>query len=217
MEDRKITIEDLMKIFLTKVKTICNNISETYSIPSEYRNGNTFVLYGAVNEMKAQVVVNDRRLNAIPSSQVEQEVSKFLENRGISTRVGTVATTKSMINFFNNVSAFFSTKVVRITYPDGKSFLVYDPDQYSYPKEVQVQAKGKEASIEEQLKDNVTTTEYRLSVQDELNFINDIVNSRAVEANSQQMFVCSCSSSSCSCSSSSCSSSSSSYIVYMMV
>lgn len=238
MKNQKITIKELMDIFLNRVKLICNNISETYSIPQNYRNGNIFTLYKTpdvltewwnanrhwgvtstvrVSGMKAQIVVSDRRLNAIPLAQVEKEVSQFLESRGISTRTDTIATTKSMINFFNNVSAFFSMKTVRITYPDGKSFMIYDPDNYAYPKGVKVIAKGKESTLEEQINDSMTTQEYEYSVEDELKFINDIVNSRSVDAVSQQMFVCSSSSSSCSCSSSSCSSSSSSYIVYMMV
>lgn len=213
MTDKLISMSDLMTSFLDKIVSCCYNVSENYRIPVNYRNGQVFVLY-TQNDIEVQNVISDNILNGVSRAQIEEEVNSFLSLRGISTKINAVVTTKSMMNFFNNVSVFFAKKVVRVVYPDGNSFLVYN--MYASPDSVRLIAKGSESSLEEQLNDNVNKTECKQSVEDTLNAINNINNEKEIAA-STQMFICSCSSSSCSCSSSSCSSSSSSYIVYMII
>lgn len=226
MANKLASMTDLMNTFLDKILSSCYNINEDFRLPSKYRNGQVFTIAsiavdiggrpGVKQNINVQNIVSDSILNPVSRSEIEQQVRDFLSSRGITTKVNAIVTTKSMMNFFNNLAIFFARKVVKVTYPDNKSFLIYN--KFSSVDSVRLVAKGTESSIEDQINDHVNKVECQQSVEDMLKAINLSSNEKSVAAGSE-MFICSSCSSSCSCSSSSssCSSSSSSYIVYMIV
>lgn len=217
----KISMSELMSETLNKIQNICYNIEgTTKSFPGDLVNNATITLYSKAAVSSGTVVVSstisDSLLATVPLNTVKTQLTNFLSERGITTKVGAIATSKSILNFFNNVAAFLSTKILVIIGPAGGKAIVYNNSDESIPT-VSVIAKGTEVSSELQKQDSITVTDIQASLSELSGAVSRYSNAKMI--NSTVNFVCSCSSSSCSCSSSSssCSSSSSSYIVYMMV
>ena len=217
-ENHPVSMTEIMEWLKENVQDYCNNTNNKLNIPRDARYGNTINMYNDPS-YRVSVYINDTfTQTSVPSSTVLSQMDSFLSSRGLTNRVGSVATTKSVLNLFNNVASFLSAKTQLLHgVVDGKA-LCYNKNSTPEPTTVNVTAKGKPASIEEQLADEVTKAQAKQIIDDFVRAITTNNHARLIGTN-RPSWVCSCSSSSCSCSSSSssCSSSSSSYIVYMVI
>ena len=218
-KDTPISMQEVLSILEENVVGYCSANVPSVSIPSDMINGQVLRFPTNVSSIYFQKTVTDTKAQtAVAVSTVQSELSTFLTQRGIKNsstggKIGAIATTKSVLNLFNNVAAFISSRMVLVQGVNGGRALEYETGN-TVPG-VSLTAKGIESTFTEQISDHVTADQLKTSISEFVSALTRTQNSRTV-ASSTPGFISSCSSSSCSCSSS-CSSSSSSYIVYMVI
>ena len=202
-----IVYQDLVNYTLTQIKNKCSNIDAFASnIPASLRNGSTFQIasqfipaqaHSGAHTMTARGRVSDGVLSVVPSSTVYNEINSFLSSRGIKMNPNDIVNFKDIMNFYNNIAAFLSVKLLLVSNSfNSGTFVFYNNSAVSYPSVSLNHVYGE-----------LTNAEIKNSVQDYLNVINNVSNVHY--ANTIISYACSSSSSS------SCSSSSSMFIAYM--
>jgi hypothetical protein len=146
----------------------------------------------------------DTHLNTVTTETITNEFNQFMTDRGIMAKASSVVTTRGLINFFNNIAAFCSVKLILVTGQNTASkVMFYNQVENTYP----VTSPTQENEL-------VSATDFNSM----LNALNSTINNatklyiaRYTISSSSSSSSSSCSSS---CSSSSSSSSSSTYIAY---
>ena len=211
-----IVYQELLDYALNNISKRCANIGQFASnVPAQLKNGTTWTVgsykttssgkRAAGNTLKAVATVDDSLLNVVSEETVKQQLRDFMASRGIASKDKEIISFKSILNFYNNLAAFISAKLVYITNSYGSgTFVFYNPNTVSIPAV------------------NTTHTDYEYSAAQVQTTVNDLMNAvnnknKIHYANTTLVF--SSSSSSCtSCSSCCCSSSSSSsslFVAYM--
>ena len=121
-----ITYKDLYDDVINRIASICKNIDSMSGIPSTLKNG-TVVRSVTFNACTATFTVNDSLLtdtNYVSIEEVRNQLREFMGNRGINVdesknpptndKKGKRVTTKGILNFYNNLSCFTSTKFVQV-------------------------------------------------------------------------------------------------------
>lgn len=254
-----ITYKDLVDYAVNKIKASCHNIDAFHSsVPAQYKNGSVVtkaskywsrtahdrgVQWRAEHTSTIKATTSDGTLAVVPSATVTSQLNEFMQSRGLLTKEDTVMSFKTIINFFNNLSAFMSVKLWHIyspvqgtrgiifynsgavTYPTVSTNIytpVYTGNKMTYYKPVEP------FNTEEPVYEEVEVDEVQAPTDEEADitldnlqttvdsFISNMNNvSNVHQALITLAYACSSCSSSSSSSSSSCSSSSSSFIVYM--
>ena len=226
-----IYFEDLIKYSLDLIGQKCRNVyrnsqSETrLPTESEFDNGNEYVFsYGNPSKMYVTPRCNSYAKvqlgeffgpTSTTSISVAYQLRIFLQQRGVLSKAKSVMTTKSILNYFSQLSIFINYKVKTLTtYDNSSKYVLYDYYSNNVPTE-EFSDDQNNITIEDETKyiDNLLSC-----IADKTNINSNSLIVRYVSSSSSSSSSCSCSSSSsCSCSSSSCSSSSSSFIVYMLI
>ena len=226
-----IYFEDLIKYSLDLIGQKCRNVyrnsQSEVKLPteSEFDNGNEYVFsYGNPSKMYVTPRCNSYTKvqlgeffgpTSTTADSVAYQLRIFLQQRGVLSKAKSVMTTKSILNYFSQLSIFINYKVKTLTTYDNKSkYVLYDYYSNNVPTE-EFNDDQNSITIEDETKyiDNLLSC-----IADKTNINSNSLIVRYVSSSSSSSSSCSCSSSSsCSCSSSSCSSSSSSFIVYMLI
>ena len=114
---QKITYNDLVSQVISKIENVCQNVGSFRGVPAAMQYGH--VNYNATggNGQNFKITVDDSMVqNTVSLSDVQSQLTSFLNTRGISTSaVGNkVITTRDMLNFYQNVAIFVSAKIVQI-------------------------------------------------------------------------------------------------------
>lgn len=254
-----ITYKDLVDYAVNKIKASCHNIDAFSSIvPEQYKNGSVItkaskywprtshpwgVQWRAEHTSTIKATTSDSALAVVPLATVTSQINEFMQSRGLLTKEDTVMSFKTIINFFNNLSAFMSVKLWHIyspvqgtrgiifynsgavTYPTVSTSTynpVYTGNKIIYHKPVEPynpeQPEYEEIEIDEvqaptDEEADITLDNLQTTVDSFISNMNNVSNVH--QALITLAYACSSCSSSSSSSSSSCSSSSSSFIVYM--
>jgi hypothetical protein len=76
----------------------------------------------------------DTNFSVVTTATIANEFEQFLISRGINTKSRKEITIKGILNFFNNVSAFCSVKLVMVTSQlTDRQFIFYYPGAVTYP------------------------------------------------------------------------------------
>lgn len=198
-----LTYGQLTTQFLNWIKNNCSNINSiSESVPEEYKDGYTVNLANATYSISMQAFYN-----VVSSDTVDSQFNDFMSSRGIIAKSSVKVSTKGIINFWNNVAAFCSVRIVMITgvFSNGGVVRMYNPNGVTYPE-----VSGYSGT------ELIAAADINSALGGLEGILNNV--SKALKVNySQTKIWCSCSSSSSSSSSSSCSSSSSAFIGYMKI
>ena len=218
-----ITYQDLIDKTLSVISEMCCNIdSLSSSVPAElksgwtsdiatgetYRtnyNGSSAGLSNTAIPIKATITaVNHSYLDIVSLDTVKSQLTSFLTNRGIATKIDTTVTLRGLLNYISNVSSFIAAKCAFVaSYKVPNGIVAYQSRANSYIGLV---------TDENEPIDQYIIKDFTGLVQSLSNQVSRIYN-----VNYQISMTC-CSSCSSSCSSSSSSSSSSSFfIAYMLL
>jgi hypothetical protein len=217
VKDDLIVYQDLLDKTLDMIKSKCSNIDAFASgVPSTLKNGTTWTLASGTvghnvngsttnHTLSTTATVSDSLLVTVPASTVKSQLQSFLTSRGIATKPDDIVSFKGIMNYYANISAFLSAKLMFVanSFSSG-TFVFYNSSNTNYPS-VTAETAGL----------NYPLSEVKTTLTEVMNSINNVQNVHyANTVLTYNSSCCSCSSSSSS-SSSSCSSSSSSFIVYM--
>lgn len=209
-DNHVITYEELVNFVLNNIKSRCDNVydeTKEARLGLGFNNGDSYNLCKN-GSCRTTINVTDSVCKAVHFNVVKQQFTDFLISRGIYTKEGSSFTSvKGIMNFFNNVSSFMTTKLLLLSNETANNVVesrcFYVDTNSSFP-DVNLPPTGVD----------FTSNDMSLTASQILKNICNTGNARSVYSNIQYISS-SCSSSSCS--SSSCSSSSSSYIVYMLL
>lgn len=253
-----ITYKDLVDYAVNKIKASCHNIDAFHiSVPAQYKNGSVVTkaskywsrttqngnTHRSEHTSTINATTSDGALAVVPLATVTSQLNEFMQSRGLLTKEDTVMSFKTIINFFNNLSAFMSVKLWHVyspvqgtrgiifynsgavTYP-AVSTNIYTPvhtgNKMIYHKPVEPynpeQPEYEEVEVDEvqaptDEEAEITIDNLQTTVDSFISNMNNVSNVH--QALITLAYACSSCSSSSSSSSSSCSSSSSSFIVYM--
>lgn len=256
-----ITYNDLVEYAITKIKSLCANIDSFKSnVPAQYKDGGvvikaskywprtyvdktSHITQRSEHTSVLTATTTDTSLVIVPTATVNTDINNFMQSRGLYTKENVAMSLKTIINFFNNLSAFLSVKLWTIYSPiDGtRGIIFYNKNSVAYPnvsvpsynvvytgKTIQYSKpsepyngssttyetiKVQEVQLPTSSNTDLTDNNIQSSVQDFMSSMNSLNNVH--QALITLSYACSSCSSSSSSSSSSCSSSSSSFIVYM--
>ena len=129
-----IKFQDLLDFATDKIKGIAKNIDKFASdVPAQYKNGQTFTLLSSTpHSLVAKVV--DSSLVVVPLTTVQNELKTFLTDRGLYAKTDTVMSFKNIVNFFNNLSVFMTSKLWYIYSPHtgNRNIIFYNPNKVTY-------------------------------------------------------------------------------------
>ena len=143
-----IEYSDMLNYVYDNIKSTCKNIDVIASdIDSKLKYGTVYNIGNSVtvagNNYKAagsQMIVNatviDTMLNAaVPMSTVKNQLTAFLDSKGLSTKKEQIVNFRNMMYFYNNVAAFLATKIVYITsvFGNAKVYAIYDQSKTNFP------------------------------------------------------------------------------------
>ena len=143
-ENNLIVYQDLLDYVHNNIKRKCQNIDEfSPTVPNSLKNGykwdisrqNVALPTGGSNNNYVYTnfsfyirgEVKDSLLKVVPMSLVKLQLNNFLSSRGIATKPNEYVSFKSIMNFYNNVSAFLATKLVFVSNSYiNESFIFYN-------------------------------------------------------------------------------------------
>ena len=111
---QKIVYNDLVEQVTTKIKSVCQNIDSFRGIPAQMTYGYENVKRSYSGGGGFSESVNDSIMQTpVPLSTVTNQLTKFLQDRGIDVKLEKEVTARDMFNFYQNVASFMSAKVVQ--------------------------------------------------------------------------------------------------------
>ena len=117
----RITYGDLIVGVYDKIVGICGNVDGYRSSSSlQYGHSYTRKYNSAVDNPKSTGVtmiatmIGSSYLNTVSSSTVRSQLDSFFQSRGLANKAGEYVTTRGMVNFYANLAAFLSAKLVRV-------------------------------------------------------------------------------------------------------
>ena len=141
----EIFYKDLIESAENMLVEVCQNIGEYKNVPSQYIEGNIVTTKNVPRNQATQhpsyyqysVKSGDPVLGIVGKSKVLSDFESFMESRGIMAKSNSPVTTKGLLNFYNNLAAFCSVKLLLVT---GNTFettlpavVFYNPETVYYP------------------------------------------------------------------------------------
>ena len=129
---QRITYGDLINGVYDKIISTCDNIGG-YSSSSSLRPGHSYTRsYNnhagdkSTGVSMTATMYGSSYLSTVSSSTVRSQLDSFFQSRGLASKAGEYITTRGMINFYANLAAFLSAKLVRVVSSyDGASAIYY--------------------------------------------------------------------------------------------
>lgn len=131
---QKITYADLISGVYEKIVSICGNV-DGYSSSSSLRSGHTYKASYNSNPGSAQssglnvtaTMESSSYLSTVNSSTVKSQLESFFASRGLDSKSGEYVSTRGMINFYANLAAFLSAKLMKVvsSYDNATSTYYY--------------------------------------------------------------------------------------------
>ena len=210
---QRITYGDLIAGIYEKIISVCQNI-DGYRSDASLRPGHSYsrnVNSDPSNPQSAGVtvtatMVSSGYLNSVSSGTVRDQLNSFLSSRGLAGKAGQYVSSRGMVNFYANLAAFLSAKLIRVA------------NSYTGASAIYYYASGSVDSIPNA--PNAVGIDPS-TVQSEVDgLVRNVANDWYMYVTRYSYSMACCSSSSCSsstscCSSCSCSSSSSWFIAFM--
>ena len=141
----EIFYKDLIESAENMLVEVCQNIGEYKNVPNQYIEGTIVTTKNVPRNQPIQhpsyyqysVKSGDPVLGIVGKSKVISDFESFMESRGIMAKSNSPVTTKGLLNFYNNLAAFCSVKLLLVT---GNTFettlpavVFYNPETVYYP------------------------------------------------------------------------------------
>ena len=193
-----LTYSDLVDSVKSLIQSKCSNIGDAYNnLPANFKNGGSFTIKtqtiskrnggdgsGAVGSKPAEPItyknvtltatgtISDSLLVRVESSTVISQLEDFHNSRGILTRTNTEVSFKMLMNFYNNVSAFLSERLVLVgnSFASGTKYIFYNAGTVVYPT-VTIDADGHDLP-NSSMTTNINDLLAALAVTDKMHSVN---------------------------------------------
>ena len=151
--DNKIYYKDLIDNAKNLILDICQNVDSYRDVPEGYKSGfasgsreivinrhngkKGYQQSGYNYNISSFTSSTNKVLNIVSSDKVISDFESFMESRGIMAKSNSPVTTKGLLNFYNNLAAFCSVRIIVVSgnpYRDRfPSAIFYNQESVSYP------------------------------------------------------------------------------------
>ena len=141
----EIFYKDLIESAENMLVEVCQNIGEYKNVPNQYIEGNIVATKKVSRNQPIEhpsyfqysVKPGDPVLGIVGKSKVLSDFESFMESRGIMAKSNSPVTTKGLLNFYNNLAAFCSVRIIVVSgnpYRDRfPSAIFYNQESVLYP------------------------------------------------------------------------------------
>ena len=151
--DNKIYYKDLIDNAKNLILDICQNVDSYRDVPEGYKSGfasgsreidinrpsgqKRYQHSGYNYNISSFTSSTNKVLNIVSSDKVISDFESFMESRGIMAKSNSPVTTRGLLNFYNNLAAFCSVRIIVVSgnpYTDRfPSAIFYNQESVSYP------------------------------------------------------------------------------------